>query len=546
MIRQFPLFSLSLALGLLPYGSGLLAQAPNEISRHESGQGMVFLPVPGTTVLFAQYETRVSDFKEFASAGTYPWSFRPHFTQAENEPVVGVNLQDAIAYCNWLTEKDRETGKLKSSQAYRLPTAEEWSAAVGILAARKEVVTSDQNLEELQRFVWGMDWPPPPESGNFQHREIPGYQDGFDFTAPVGKFRPTPEGLFDLAGNVWEWTWDRQLTATPEGKVRGGSWAYFRKETLLASYIYTVPADLRAPTVGFRCVFEDKQRTAALLAQQAEARKEQDAKQMANVRQTVDPNAAKRVLAQADAARSAIKLDSTSLKPATVGNAFTSSSSLLFVPVGDLPGRLVGKTEVTRAAMSLWAAETKSDFPSQPAFNVLPDHPVVNVTYDAAEAFCQWLTEYDRKNQLISATSSYRLPTDAEWSTLAGLQEGAGSPTDLHLKNTTHFAWGENLWPPPSLSVNLDAPKISGYSDSYSYTAPVMKHKVNAAGLHDVGGNVSEWTSSTWPAAADERVIRGGSWLLSEKFGLLTSSRQHQRKDYKRYDQGFRCVLELK
>jgi hypothetical protein len=101
-ILKTPITILAALSALIPCQT-VFGQDAAELLRHESGQGMVFLPVPGTTILFAQYETRVSDFTEFASAGTYPWSFRPHFEQGKDEPVVGVNLQDAIAYCNWLT-----------------------------------------------------------------------------------------------------------------------------------------------------------------------------------------------------------------------------------------------------------------------------------------------------------------------------------------------------------------------------------------------------------------------------------------------------------
>jgi formylglycine-generating enzyme required for sulfatase activity len=60
-----------------------------------------------------------------------------------------------------------------------------------------------------------------------------------------------------------------------------------------------------------------------------------------------------------------------------------------------------------------------------------------------------------------------------------------------------------------------------------------------------MGGNVAEWCVDTWPAAPEERVIRGGSWLGSDKDTLLTSARAHTLKNATRSDLGFRCLLDL-
>lgn len=509
--------------------------------------GMKFAPVPGTTVLFAAHETRVSDYETMLKSGGYEWTYKPHFEQAGDHPVVGINLQDALAFCNWLTQSEREQGKIKPNQGYRLPTNSEWSAAAGLSAERKEDVSTEARLQETIKFPWGTQWPPPAMVANLQEKEIEGYTDGFPFTAPVGSFLPSPEGLHDVGGNVWEWTWDRELRATPVGTLRGGSWAYFRRESLVSSYRYEVPVDLRAPTVGFRCVFDDKQRTAELMAAAtaAETKASEDKRAELMMTKSGDSKAVQDLLkATAVSGSSAALIDPATLTAAKPGERFKNPLGMEFVPVPGLTAVLFGKTEATIGAVNAWRKAVGKP-PAEPTrFTSTPNHPAVSVSWDDATAFCAWLTEQDTLNKLLPPGARYRLPSDIEWSTAAGLKDETGAdPASRHLGNKTLYVWGE--WPPKSLSVNLDAPNIPGFQDSHSYTAPVGSLAPDARGLHDLGGNVSEWCADEWPGATGERVVRGGSWLLSSPDALLASARLHFSQRFTRYDLGFRCVLEL-
>jgi formylglycine-generating enzyme required for sulfatase activity len=124
-----------------------VAQAPS--FRWTNSLGMVFVPVPETDVKFSIWETRVQDFAAFVDASGYQagrtmyghrrdgWKERnsdwrkPGFVQAADHPVVGVNWDDAQAFCRWLTAKEQSDGKLDHNRQYRLPTDAEWSQAVG-------------------------------------------------------------------------------------------------------------------------------------------------------------------------------------------------------------------------------------------------------------------------------------------------------------------------------------------------------------------------------------------------------------------------------
>lgn len=554
MCLRFACFLCLLSCVLVSAASGQEAVPPADHASMDNTLGMKFKAVPGTTILFSVYETRVADFEAFLKAGTYkerPEMLKPHFEQTPEDPVVLVNLQDSIAFCNWLTQKEQAEGKIKTNQGYRLPTGKEWNAAAGLESSKpSRDMSTTAKVEESLSFVWGPQWPPPAGAGNFQSSEIPGYKDDYPFTSPVGKFKPTATGLYDVAGNVWEWTMDMRLSANAEGgALRGGSWAYFRRECLTSAYIYRVPVTLRAPTVGFRCVFEDKKRTADMLAAESVAELNALKKRQEEMTQkgNVDKEAVDKLLKSNAEAEEVAALDPKTLSPATPDKPFTQPLRLEFTPLAGTKV-LFGRTEIMLSAWQAYAKATGFRGAIQPVFTSSPQHPVVGVSWDEAMAFCEWLTYQDHSTHLLPANARYRLPKDTEWSMAAGLANETGAdPAAKHLANKTRFPWGDGAaaWPPPSLSANIDAPNVPGYRDNFAKTAPVGSMIPTKEGIHDLGGNVSEWCEDAWPDAPGERVIRGGSWISSAKEALLSSARQHQAKTFSRSDLGFRIVVDF-
>lgn len=151
----------------------------------------------------------------------------PGFAQQDNHPVVCVSWHDAHAYAQWLSE---QTG-----QEYRMPTEAEWE-----YAARAGTMTP--------RY-WGSDPAQACRYANVGDRvmkaRVPGVDwsvhecdDGYAYTAPVGSFAPNAWGLFDMLGNVLEWTCsafdmgyggaEQRCSASSERRglhaLRGGSW----------------------------------------------------------------------------------------------------------------------------------------------------------------------------------------------------------------------------------------------------------------------------------------------------------------------------------
>ena len=162
---------------------------------------------------------------------------------APTQPVVGVSWFEAQAYCGWLNAVTGQPAR------YRLPTEAQWEAAARGKAGR--------------RWPWGSD-----DLGPQDFNADPAH---LRRTSPVGAFplANTPEGLTDMAGNVWEWTASRYtdaiqpatmntaLGAEADGSapraVRGGGWSDPAAVARAGCRSWYVP-DNRSSFLGFRVV----------------------------------------------------------------------------------------------------------------------------------------------------------------------------------------------------------------------------------------------------------------------------------------------------
>jgi len=152
-----------------------------------------------------------------------------------------------------------------------------------------------------------------------------------------------------------------------------------------------------------------------------------------------------------------------------------------------------------------------------PGFPQGEDHPVVNVTWNDAQAMARWLSEKEGRR--------YRLPREAEWEyacragTRGRYYNGDDPERLVEIANTFDADTGAN-WP------RWESYALAGH-DGYAFTAPVGRFAPNAFGLYDMLGNAWEWTADwhddhyyaqsplddpTGPARGEVRVRRGGSW----------------------------------
>lgn len=191
-------------------------------------------------------------------------------------------------------------------------------------------------------------------------------------------------------------------------------------------------------------------------------------------------------------------------------------------------------------------------------FSQSDDYPVVNVSWNDAVAFCEWLSRREKKN--------YRLPTEAQWeyACRAGTRTrfyhgdveeelaGVGNVSDA-TANAKFAVWMK--------ISEVDRLKMgtATHSDGYVFTAPVGRFRANAFGLYDMHGNVWDWCADwddadyyqdsptddpTGPAEGSSRIRRGGSWLHSAKYARSAQRRRYP-PDGRNSPIGFRVVQVL-
>jgi formylglycine-generating enzyme required for sulfatase activity len=207
--------------------------------------------------------------------------------------------------------------------------------------------------------------------------------------------------------------------------------------------------------------------------------------------------------------------------PATNRNFKNSlGSEMVWIPA---LGGWAGAHEVTQAEYERLGG-------SNPSYFKAPNHPVDSVNWFESVKFCEALTTQEKSIGTLPVGYRYRLPTDEEWSRLAGGQKLDGAVSSLFERRKS--------------------------------TAPVGSLAPNEFGLYDVRGNVWEWVGDWYSqtivnriqkdgatpnpewVGTDRKVLRGGAWNRSGEFDLAVGNRMGASPSSKdRYDVGFRVLL---
>jgi formylglycine-generating enzyme required for sulfatase activity len=163
-------------------------------------------------------------------------------------PVENITWAMAQEFCEKLSALPEEK---KAGRLYRLPTSDEWEYAARAGSSKQVLYAFGSTLDPEQANFDGSALVSEKGKGAFLRRP-----------ALVGSYKPNAWGLFDMHGNVWEWTADEFVAQDKEGKpagvrriLRGGSWLNRARDCAASTRLIIAP-DVQFNNIGFRIVCE--------------------------------------------------------------------------------------------------------------------------------------------------------------------------------------------------------------------------------------------------------------------------------------------------
>lgn len=210
-------------------------------------------------VTLGQFKLFLDSLNEADRSKIETEQFKEANTHGDKAAVAAVSWEDAQAFISWLNQKE-------GGDKYRLPTEAEWEYAAR--AGSKTIFFWGDKQEEAPKYAWF----------NMQHADlrkwfpVGEFNDKEDFPHPVGLKKPNAWGLYDMAGNVWEWVNDRYSASyyqespkvDPVGPergtarcFRGGSW-YGSVVNLRSALRGLNVSTYRSDSLGFRVLRETR------------------------------------------------------------------------------------------------------------------------------------------------------------------------------------------------------------------------------------------------------------------------------------------------
>jgi formylglycine-generating enzyme required for sulfatase activity len=401
-------------------------------------------------------------------------------------PVVDVSWQEAMAYCEKLTELERQAGRLPDGYSYRLPSEAEWQYACRAGTTTRFSYGDDPDYSRLDDYTW--------------HAEN---SDGT--THPVGEKLPNPWGLYDMHGNVWEWCMDwfglylGGSATDPTGPTKGAGHihcggCYLFPSSFCRSASRWPGGDSGSSQIGFRVVLAPVKELEIEMA-------------------PISPGTFTIGSPEDEQDRNSDEGPQTEV---TISHEFW-----------------IGKYEVTQG---LYEAVTGSN-PSR-FVNAGFDLPVEGVSWAEAVAFCEILTEQERQAGELPAGYVYRLPTEAEWeyACRAGTSTRFNWGDDPDYSLLEEYAWYRNKVHRETQLVSQKLPNPWGLYDMhgnvYEWCHDWYSSSYPGGAITDpIGASVGVY-----------RVIRGGSWHSSAR-ECRAADRYGRLPDSQVSNVGFRIVL---
>ena len=478
--------------------------------------------------IFAEATGYKTEAEKGRWAANYAWGFpivpardlswrQPGFVQSEDNPAVCISWNDAMAFCEWLSQ---QTGR-----NCRLPSEAEWEYAC---RAGNDMA----NADGLDRMGW--------------YRDNSGGR-----TNPAARKKPNAWGLYDMHGNAWEWcldVWHSSYKGAPNDGgpwltedylpavairrvLRGGAWCRSGFE-LSATYRYRGTADFRSDGTGFRIV-------------------------CSKVPVNGEPEISKPAGKSAGGSKLTADVDGVTFEFVRIApgefmmgsEADSEEMPVHRVRIGR--GFDMGKTEVTVGQFRTfiettdyqtdaekerwaWTRTGRRDWDPAPLvcwwnlpFVQSQDEPVTCVSWYDAMEFCEWLS--------AETGTQIRLPSEAEWEYACR----AGTTSEF-AGDVDQMAWHR--------------------ANSGLRTHPVGRKRPNAWGLYDMHGNVWEWCLDMWHRGYEGMPTDGSAWMQAKTFEpvmrggsfvnptwWLRSARHMQNNPGNRfsYNQGFRLVRSV-
>ncbi len=482
--------------------------------------------------------SRGSKNKVFSQSPEFLWNTKIFETeQTDDHPVISVSWNDAMAFCDWLSKEEGVT--------YRLPTEAEWEFAC--------------RAGSQTRFSYGDE---EFKLGDYAWYDMQGGTN----TMPVGMKAPNALGVFDLYGNVWEWCYDLYGPYTTKPAVdplgseddsnrssRGGAFSSSaparsalrnRFEPTKRSYhigfriVRTI--DKPAPKSKATHVWPKNQPAPAIApfnAKQAKTHQEEWAEHLGvevEIANSIDMKF--RVIPPGEFLMGSSDEEISELLDEAKVEGFASWYTkripterpqhvvILTEPFGFAAHEVTRgqfrqfvdatgyKTDAEKDGLGgsgfknkSWVQATEFLWNTNVGFETeqTDDHPVINVSWNDAVAFCKWLSEKEGV--------TYQLPTEAQWEFACRAGSHSSFSFGNEVSRLSNYAWNTNQ---------------GGIG-----TKPVGKKRANALGLFDLHGNVSEWcrdwsglyiaapaVNPLGPFQGSTRLLRGGTFSVPSSF----------------------------
>jgi len=378
--------SIGMKLRFVPPGRFLMGSPENELGR-EANEG----PQHSVTITKPYYmgKHEVTQAQYEIVTGKNPSRFNKANGGGPDHPVDQLTRLEAISFCQKLSEAPEEK---KMGRIYRLPTEAEWEYACR--AGTQTAYSFGDDPQQAGIYCW---------TG-------PGVNES---THPIGRKKSNSWGLYDTHGNVWEWCSDL-FDENSDHSCRGGSCYAGDLESgfCRSANRHPVPSGRTQWNIGFRvvCEYRPPQITNSIGMKLARipAGEYVMGSSAAEVKEALENLAGQewqRNAIESEAPAHRVRISRSfgmGIHEVTVGQFKTFVDESKYVTAAEK----AGGSYRWDSPMKEFIRDPKATWKT-PGLVVADDHPVRDVTWNDALAFCSWLSKKESK--------TYRLPTEAEW-----------------------------------------------------------------------------------------------------------------------------------